>query len=68
MCTPYTADEKPKRCKQEIEYDPIRPLDEARFRSLWSWINSTENPKETRQGGTTNMDQKFFRDLLEVGV
>ncbi len=66
LWTPYTVGDKPKRQKLEVVYDPMRALDEARVQGLWSWINSTENPKETCQGGTTNMDQKFFRDLLEV--
>ena len=68
LCTPYIANNKPKRRKQVIEYDPSRPLDGARVQGLWSWINSIENPKKTHRGGTTNMDWKFFKDLLEVGL
>ena len=49
LCTPYTVGEKPKHRKQKIDYDLSQPLDEARVRSLWSCINSIENPKKTRQ-------------------
>ena len=65
---PYTVGEKPKHRKQEVVYDPTRALDEVRVQGLRSWMDSTKNPNETRQGGTTSMGRQFFRELLDVGT
>ena len=68
LWTPFTVGDKPKRLKQEVVYDPMWALDKARVQGLRSWIDSTENPNETRRGGMMSMGRQFFKELLEVGT
>ena len=63
LFTPYTARERPKKRKKETAYDPLRVVEDARVNAFLKWTSSTDAPMTVR-GGTTEMTQEFFRDLM----